>query len=176
MAKISRRGYVPVTLTLTNDGSGLATKVCLSEETLGELTELAVVAGGEPTVYTVRVKVSETTTYRFRAEYLDGNGRRRTASAAEVEIAIGAGGERPEGEKPSEPLAAPMVQRTKSSDLYLWLLAGACAVLLALSVGLMVSSRWARRAKKERAAARRQRVRENLNRSRRREPTNGQEK
>ena len=176
MAKISRRGYVPVTLTLTNDGSGLATKVRLSEETLGELTELAVVAGGEPTVYTVRVKVSETTTYRFRAEYLDGNGRRRTASAAEVEIAIGAGGERPEGEKPSEPLAAPMVQRTKSSDLYLWLLAGACAVLLALSVGLMVSSRRARRAKKERAAARRQRVRENLNRPRRREPTSGQEK
>ena len=92
----------------------------------------------EPTVYTVRVKVSETTTYRFRAEYLDGNGRRRTASAAEVEIAIGAGGERPEGEKPSEPLAAPMVQRTKSSDLYLWLLAGACAVLLALSVGCLL--------------------------------------
>ena len=176
MAKISRRGYVPVTLTLTNDGSGLATKVRLSEETLGGLTELAVVAGGEPTVYTVRVKVSETTTYRFRAEYLDENGRRHTASAAEVEIAIGAGGERPEGEMPSEPLAAPMVQRTKSSDLYLWLLAGACAVLLALSVGLMVSSRRARRAKKERAAARRQRVRENLNRPRRREPTNGQEK
>ena len=176
MTKISRRGYVPVTLTLTNDGSGLATKVRLSEETLGELTELAVVAGGEPTVYTVRVKVSETTTYRFRAEYLDETGRRHTASAAEVEIAIGAGGERPEGEKPSEPLAAPMVQRTKSSDLYLWLLAGACAVLLVLSVGLMVSSRRARRAKKERAAARRQRVRENLNRPRRREPTNGQEK
>ena len=80
------------------------------------------------------------------------------------------------GEKPSEPLAAPMVRRTKSSDLYLWLLAGACAVLLALSVGLMVSSRRARRAKKERAAARRQRVRENLNRPRRREPTSGQEK
>lgn len=164
MTKISRRGYVPFTLTVSNAGSETAQHVEIHEETLGKLAELAVVAPGEPTIFTKKLYVGSGTTFQFYAVFEDAQGRAHTISSEPIEVSISAGGERPESadETPQSRLYAGESMQVGSSSLFLWLLGGSCAVLLGLSIVLCVASIRARRERKQRAAARKQRLKEEL--------------
>lgn len=164
MTRISRRGYVPFTLTLANLGSGPATHVQIYEQTLGELCELAVVSTGEPTVRTEKLLVNENTTFQFYAVYSDADGRTYTVSAEPVEVVIAVGGARPESGETSQQsqLYSGLSMQLGSSSLFLWLLGGSCAILVVLSIVLFVTSRRVRKERKERAAARKQRIKEEM--------------
>lgn len=164
MTKINRRGYVSFMLTFGNVGAATAQHVELYEETQGRLTELAVVAPGEPTQVTQKLYVDSGTTFQFYAVYSDAQGHSHTVHAEPVEVSISAGGERPESadETSQNQLYAGQSMQMGSSSLFLWLLGGSCAVLLGLSVVLCVASIRARRERKQRAAARKQRLKEEL--------------
>ena len=164
MTRISRRGYVPFTLTLTNYGSGLATNVQIYEQTLGKICELAVVPAGEPTVRTEKLPVDENMAFQFYAVYSDADGRTHTAGADPVEVVIAVGGARPEsGESAQQSqLYSGLSMQWGSTSLFLWLLGGSCAILVVLSVVLFITSRKVRKERKERAAARKQRIKEEL--------------
>lgn len=167
MSKINRHGFVPVTLQLTNIGSGLASNVVISEETLGKICELAVVPTGEPTLHTLRIEVNENSAYRFSASYTDPHGQLRTAMAEPIEITIGAGGSTPEHENGPQPLLSGVSSHVGPSRLFQILLIGSCTMLAVLITVLLVTSRRARIQRKERAAAHKQRLKEEMGKTNR---------
>jgi len=160
MTRISRKGYVPVTLSLTNLTSGMATNVILREEKLGDIATLAVVPAGEPTQYTLRCEVSEDTAYLFSAVYTDPSGQQRTAEADPIEIIITPGGETPEAQNPQPEPARERSRQPVNSNLFWILLGSACAVLLVLIILLLAATRRDRIERKVREEVRRQRRRE----------------
>ena len=164
---IRHSGYVTFTLELSNAGDGMASNVVLSEASLGELGELAVVPAGEPTRYTVRLEVGESTDYLFSATYTGADGETRVATADAVSVIVGAGGEDPEPEEPDAALAEGAPMQMGNSSLFLVLLIGSCVVLVVLVVVLLVTSRKARKARKERAAVRKQRMKEEMGKTNR---------
>ena len=149
---IRHSGYVTFTLEISNAGDGMASNVVLSEASLGELGELAVVPTGEPTRYTVRLEVGESTDYLFSATYTGADGETRIATADAVSVIVGAGGEDPEPEEPDAALAEGTPMQMGNSSLFLVLL---------------VTSRKARKARKERAAVRKQRMKEEMGKTNR---------
>ena len=158
MNHISRKGYVPVTLSLTNIASGMATDVLLREETLGEIATLAVVPTGDPTQYTLRCEITADTVLHFTAEYTDPDGQLRIAEAGPVEIVIAAGGEIPEAENPQSSLLFDSnPQQFGESPLFWILLGSCCAILMLLVVLLLVATRRDRIQRKVRDEVRRQR-------------------
>ncbi len=165
MTRISRRGYVPIRLELTNVGAALATHVRISEAASGEICELAVIPTGDPTVYEFDHLVSQDTTLIFTASYADRQGLERIASAAPIEITIGAGGEMPHGAGNSSMLFGGIATQMQNTPLFVALLAGCCLVLVALVVALVITSRRARAQRKSRAAAIRQRKKEDMART-----------
>ena len=170
MTRINRKGYVPVTLELTNIGSALATNVLIREETLGEIRRLTVVPTGDPTSIQVRLEVTQDATYTFYATYVDRHGQQRTAASEPIEITIGAGGASPERSGGDSTLFSGISMHMGNSSLFLVLLIGSIAVLITLIVVLLITSRRARKRRKERTAARRQRVREESGKPAKRNP------
>lgn len=170
MTRINRNGYVPVTLELTNIGSALATNVLIHEETLGEIRQLAVVPTGGPTCIQVRLDVTENTVYTFYATYVDRYGQQRTAAAEPVEITIGAGGVSPERDVEESTMFGGASMHMGNSSLFLVLLIGSIVVLITLIVVLLITSRRAHMRRKERTAARKQRVREEMGKTNRFKP------
>ena len=164
---IRHSGYVTFTLEISNAGDGMASNVVLSEASLGELGELAVVPAGEPTRYTVRLEVGESTDYLFSATYTGADDETRVATADAVSVIVGAGGEDPEPEEPDAALAEGAPMQMGNSSLFLVLLIGSCVVLVVLVVVLLVTSRKARKARKERAAVRKQRMKEEMGKTNR---------
>ena len=164
---IRHSGYVTFTLEISNAGDGMASNVVLSEASLGELGELAVVPTGEPTRYTVRLEVGESTDYLFSATYTGTDGETRIATADAVSVIVGAGGEDPEPEEPDAALAEGTPMQMGNSSLFLVLLIGSCVVLVVLIIVLLVTSRKARKARKERAAVRKQRMKEEMGKTNR---------
>ena len=164
---IRHSGYVTFTLEISNAGDGMASNVVLSEASLGELGELAVVPTGEPTRYTVRLEVGESTDYLFSATYTGADGETRVATADAVSVIVGAGGEDPEPEEPDAALAEGTPMQMGNSSLFLVLLIGSCVVLVVLIIVLLVTSRKARKARKERAAVRKQRMKEEMGKTNR---------
>lgn len=164
---IRHSGYVTFTLEISNAGDGMASNVVLSEASLGELGELAVVPAGEPTRYTVRLEVGESTDYLFSATYTGADGETRIATADAVSVIVGAGGEDPEPEEPDAALAEGTPMQMGNSSLFLVLLIGSCVVLVVLIIVLLVTSRKARKARKERAAVRKQRMKEEMGKTNR---------
>lgn len=162
MTRISRGGYVPVTLSVSNIGSEIASNVLIREESLGDLGELAVVPTGDPTEFHVRLDVRQNATYVFSASYVDPLGQLRVATADPVEITIGAGGQAPERDEPAGSMFDGLPRQLGNSQLFVVLLVGSCVVLIALIVILLITSRRARKQRKVRAAARKQRLKEEL--------------
>ena len=167
MTHIRRAGYVTFTLEIANEGDGMARRVALSEASLGELGELAVVPAGAPTRRTVRLEVTESAEYRFSATYLDADGVERAAEAQPVSIAVGGGGEEPEPETPEAALAEGAPMHLGDSPLFMVLLIGSCTALAALLAVLLITSRKERKVRKVRAAARKQRIKEEMGKTNR---------
>lgn len=162
MTKINRSGYVPVRLEINNIGSAMASNILIREENLGDVCELAVVPTGDPTIYELRYEVRQNTTLTFTATYADSYGQERVATSDPIEIAIGPGGQTPEtGSRPNS-LIGGLSTQISNSPLFMGLLIGSCVVLVVLIVVLAITSRRARARRKERAAARKQRLKEDM--------------
>lgn len=163
--RINRKGYVTFTLSVSNLGSGIATNVQISEANKGNVTELVVVPCGEPTNVTVRYDIREDSEYTFSATYLDENGQQHTATAEPISVKIVSNGEKPEERYVTEELTKehPLVQ----SKLFLGLLIGSCALLVTLCIVLLIASLRDRKERKERDAARKQKLREELGKTNR---------
>ncbi len=161
--KIRRAGYVPFEISIENRGSSVVTNVSISEASLGTVCTLAAVGPGEPVVWTERVRVAESREYRFSISYLDADGAAQTIEAEPVMVRIGSGGATPE--ESGANVLAPFTgssMKVARSDWFIVVLILAVAVLVALTVVLLILSRRARRAQKERDAARRQRLHDEL--------------
>ena len=161
--KIRRAGYVPFEISIENRGSSVVTNVSSSEASLGTVCTLAAVGPGEPVVWTERVRVAESREYRFSISYLDADGAAQTIEAEPVMVRIGSGGATPEASGAN--VLAPCTgssMKVARSDGFIVVLILAVAVLGALTVVLLILSRRARRAQKERDAARRQRLHDEL--------------
>lgn len=165
MPRISRSGYVPIRLELTNVGDATAVHVQIREETAGDVCELAVVPTGDPTVRELRYEISQTSTLAFSAVYTDRYGKERIASAEPIEIVIGPGGQKPETDERPSLLFGGLATQMQNSGLFMTLLIGSCAVLTVLIVVLIIASRRAHIQRKARTAARRQRIREDMART-----------
>lgn len=170
MTRINRPGYVPFTLTIENTGDETASHVQISEATLGDVYELAVVPSGEPTAIEVRYPVRENTTFAFTARYTDNSGTQHTLSARPIEVAIVAGGERPEPIENTNTLLSGVSVQMGESPLFVVMLITSSVVLVVLFVVLLVTSRRARKIRRERAAARKQRLKEELGKTNRFKP------
>lgn len=163
MTKISRKGYVPIRLELSNIGDVTAANVRIIEETSGEICELAVVPTGDPTVYELRQEIKADTSLLFSAIYADSFGKERIASAEPVSITIGAGGQAPEtADGHTISLFSGISTQMNNSGLFMCLLIGSCAVLVVLIAVLAITSRRARIQRKANAAARKQRIKEEM--------------
>lgn len=162
MPKISRAGYVPVRIELSNIGSATATHVLLREETLGELVELAVVPTGDPTVYELRCNITQNASMIFSAVYADSYGQERVAASQPLEITIGHGGQAPETHDSHGPLFDGIATQVHNAPLLAAMLIGACLVLAALVIALVITTRSVRQRHKSRRDAIRQRRREDM--------------
>lgn len=170
MTRISRAGYVPFTLTVGNSGDEPATHVQISEETLGDVYEFAIVPAGEPIEFDVRYPVREDTVFAFSAHYTDARGVQHTLSAEPIQVVLAAGGERPEPFEESNSLFSGVSVQMGESPIFAFMLIGSCVVLAVLSVVLLVTSRRARKRRREKAAAQRQRLKEELGKTNRFKP------
>jgi len=163
MTKISRKGYVPIRIELTNIGDASAVNVRVSEETGGKVCELVVVPTGDPIVYEFRQEVKADCVLTFSASYTDSFGRERVASADPISITIGAGGQSPETEDGEiSTLFSGISTQMNNSELFMGLLIGSCAVLVILIIVLVITSRRARIRRRAHAAARKQRIKEEM--------------
>ena len=79
-----------------------------------------------------------------------------------MEVAIGKGGQQPESATDDVSALHGSSMQIGNSSVYLALLVGACIVLVVLSIILLVTSRRARKLRKERLAARKQRLKEEM--------------
>ena len=171
MPKINRKGYVPIRLELTNIGDASAVNVRIVEESLGEIRELVVVPTGNPTVYEFRQEIKADATLVFSAVYTDSFGKERIATADPVSIAIGAGGQAPEtADGEISTLFSGISTQMSDSGLFMALLIGSCCVLVVLIGAFAVASRRARIQRKAHAAARKQRLKEELGKTNRFQP------
>lgn len=161
--KIRRTGYVPFSISIENSGSSVVSNVTISESSLGTVCTLAAVGPGEPLVWTERVRVSESREFRFSISYLDQDGIVQSVEAEPVSIRIGGSGAIPE-DGPANVLASfsGSSMKVARSDWFIVVLILAVAVLVALLIVLLILSRRARRAQRERDAARRQRLHDEL--------------
>ena len=160
--RINRAGTVTFDIAVNNAGSVMAQNALVYEINRGEVRRFAVLPTGEPSRCSVSYEVRGDSQFIFCVNYADADGRQRTISAPPIEVTIGADGvapERLEGE--AEQLEGRSVKVGNSSALTGLLIAagGALAVLFAL---LLVTTLRQRRGRRARAAAERQRVREEL--------------
>lgn len=162
MPKISRSGYVPIRIELTNIGSAMATHVHLREETIGEIGELAVIPTGDPTIYELRHEIAQDVSLVFSAVYTDRFGQERIATAQPLEITIGHGGLVPETDDLRSQLFGGAATQMHNTPLFAAMLIGACLILAALVIALSVTARRAHVRRKSRIAAIRQRRREEM--------------
>ena len=164
--KISRKGYVPIRLELTNIGTSTATNVRISEAANGEIRELVVVPTGNPTVYEFLQEIREDTALLFSVSYQDSFGAERIAAAEPLTITIGAGGQHPEtADGQTESFFSGISTQMNNSGLFIGMLAGSCAVLVVLIIILIITSHRARIQRKASAAARKQRLKEEMSKT-----------
>lgn len=159
---ICRAGYVTFTVEVANFGDEPALRAVISEASRGEVAQLAVVPTGEPTACEVRLEVEQSADFAFTVAYEDAAGGTHSAFAEPVRVEVAPGGAEPEPEDIEEALFDGAPAQVGESPLFTALLIGSCAVLAALVAALVILSVRARRAKRERAAAQKQRIKEEM--------------
>lgn len=159
--RISRAGTVRFDVTLTNDGTAMAEDAQLYEVNRGEIRRLAVLPPGAPTSCTVSYPVRGDSQFIFCLNYTDADGRKRTVSAAPVDVRVA-----PDGVDPEVPEAtvAPRGESMKlgSTRTFTVLLIVAAGALLVMVVILVGASLHARRDRRRRLAAERRRLKEEM--------------
>lgn len=167
LAKISRSGYVTFDIVIRNTGTHMAQDVLLYEVSQGDIRQLAVLPTGEPTHCTARYRVRSDSQFIFCLNYTDENGNPRTVSTAPITVEIGAGGETPEmDEFEMLNLKGDSVKIGTTSTLMILLIIIA-ALLIVLLIILLITSHRIRKERKERRAAERQRIKEEMGKTNR---------
>lgn len=162
MPRISRKGYIPVRIEVSSLSGAEARNVCITDASGEEVYTFAIVASGEPTVRELRVYVDSDTTLAYSASCPDENGGTYTVSAQPLEITIGRGGQTPETDESVKSLFGGLATQMHNTSLFMVMLVGSCVVLVALIIALCIFSLRARIQRRERNAARRQRIKEEL--------------
>jgi len=110
--------------------------------------------------------VTEDATFAFEVSYRGQDGARRAALSPSVAISIARDGHKLTDDRADSPYSG---ESTKLGEnpMFLFMLAGAGAVLLALTVALLLSSRRARRARKEKILLKRRLRQEELGKTNR---------
>ena len=163
--RINRAGRVTFDISVVNDGTVMAEDALVYEISRGNVRRFAVLPTGDPMRCAVSYEVRADSQFIFCLNYTDAEGRQRTLSATPIDVTIGPDGVSPEplGDEPGE-LSGESMKVGDSSGLMILLIA-AGAALFVLFILLLVTSLKQRRGRRARAAAERQRVREELGRT-----------
>ena len=156
--KINRAGQVTFDLELRNTGTTMAEDLRLYEVTRGDIRNLAVLPTGTPTRLKVAYDVAESGQYTFCVNYTDAEGRVRTATSPTIDIEITPAGVAPEDPGGEEGAPRGASVKPGGSSTFTILLAVASAALISMFTILLVTSLRARKERRMRAAARRQRA------------------
>jgi len=167
--RIRRSGNVKIRLHILNEGNSAVENVILSEATLGEIRNFAVIPSAGEIQREIDVLIKEDTGYLFHVDYTDADGWLRSADAEPIEIEIAPDGVLPEGSKVPLVEFSGMSVKIGGSSLFGVLLASACVVLVILIVILLFATRKARLEKHIRIAAEKQRRRESSGKPARRQ-------
>lgn len=168
--RIRRSGNVQLTVHIANEGNSMVENVVLSEPSLGEIRNFAVIPSAGEIQREIDVFIKEDMEYLFHVDYTDADGWQRTADAEGLAVVIASDGVLPEGSK------TPLIEFTGTSvkiggsSLFGVLLVAACTVLLILIVILLVATRKAKMEKRIRIAAEKQRRKEEMGRTSRFKP------
>lgn len=162
MPEISRAGFVPVRLELTNIGSAMAGQVVIREQSGGKVCELAVVPLGEPTVREILYEVTQSSSLVFTAAYVDSYGQERIAASEPVAVTICRGGQTPAIDDRGNTLYSGIATQIRNPRLFIALLILCVAALLVMIVVLLVNARRLRKQRRARASARKQRIKEEM--------------
>ena len=161
--RISRPGYVTFDFSIANDGTVMARDALLYEVSRGEIRRLAVLPTGDPIACTASYDVRADGQFIFCLNYTDAQGRQRTSSAAPIDVVIASDGEPPEQPdgRPGQ-LQGESVKMGGNSSAFVVLLVIAGAALTVMITILLVVSVRARRDRKQRIAAEKQRIKEEM--------------
>lgn len=164
--KINRAGYVTFDFSIANAGTVMARDALLYEVSRGEIRRLAVLPTGQPIACTASYDVRSDGQFIFCLNYTDAQGRQRTISSAPIEVTIAADGEPPEQPdgRPGQ-LQGESVKMGGNSSAFVVLLVIAGAALTVMITILLVVSVRARRDRKQRIAAEKQRIKEEMGRT-----------
>ena len=160
--KISRAGNVTFDIRVANAGTLMAEDCLLYEVSRGDVRRLAVLPAEEAISIAQDYPVRASDQFIFCLNYTDADGRKRTVSTAPIDVEIAPGGVPPVD--PNAPTAPPQGQSLKlgSTRTFSVLLAIATAALLVMITILVVVSLHARRDRRRRIAAERQRMKEEM--------------
>ncbi len=164
---IARGGDAPFDVYVVNAGDRALENAKLTESSTGaSLWDFAVLASRTTTHRRVYVPVTEDATFAFEVSYRGQDGARRAALSPSVAISIARDGHKLTDDRADSPYSG---ESTKLGEnpMFLFMLAGAGAVLLALTVALLLSSRRARRARKEKILLKRRLRQEELGKTNR---------
>ena len=164
--KINRAGWVTFDFSIANEGTVMASDALLYEVNRGEIRRLAVLPTGQPSVCSASYEVRADEQFIFCLNYTDAQGRQRTISAAPLEIDIAADGAAPESpDAVRTGLKGESVKlRGNSSGFVVLLVLAGAALTVMITILLAVSLR-ARRDRRQRAAAEKQRIKEEMGRT-----------
>ena len=161
--KISRPGWVTFDFTIANTGSVMAREALLYEVNRGEVRRLAVLPTGEPIVFSAAYEVRADDQFIFCLNYTDAQDRQRTISASPVQISIAPDGAAPEAAPGGlTRLEGESVKMGGNSSTFVALLVIAGAALTVMITILLAASVRARRERKLRIAAEKQRIKDEL--------------
>lgn len=167
LSEIGRAGIVNVRVYLENTGGMQAENLVLSEATLGVLRTFAVIPTGEATYRDFPVEIKEDAQLTFTAEYQNAAGDTRIVSSPSVSISIVPGAPKPDAaEQPPSDFSGSF-RRMDGGSVYVVMLVCAGVVLAVLTVILLTKNRKARRERKMRLAAIRQRQKEEMGKTNR---------
>ena len=161
--KINRAGWVTFDFSIANTGTVMARDALLYEVNRGQIRRLAVLPTGQPSACTASFEVRGDEQFIFCLNYTDAQGRPRTISTAPVEIDIASDGVPPDPAADAwTGLEGESVKMGGTSSGFVVLLVIAGAALTVLITVLLLASVRARRDRKQRIAAEKQRIKEEL--------------
>ena len=158
---ISRPGSVTFDLTVSNSGTAMGQDARLYEVNRGEIRRLAVLPAGDPTVCTVSYDVKDDAQFIFCLDYTDAEGRKRSVSTAPIDVRIDPDGALPEAADAGLLPGGESMKLGSTRTFTVLLIIAACA-LLAMIIILSMASVYARRDRRRRIAAERQRLKEEM--------------
>ncbi len=161
--KINRAGWVTFDFSIANTGTVMARDALLYEVNRGQIRRLAVLPTGQPSVCAASYEVRGDEQFIFCLNYTDAQGRQRTISTAPVEIDIASDGVPPDSPAGARTgLEGESVKMGGNSSGFVVLLVIAGAALTVLITVLLLASVRARRDRKQRIAAEKQRIKEEM--------------